>query len=724
MLATLGGAAPTGIALVDAAYVGGAGAALALAGGRSRRAPWLGSGVLALWATPTTAGRLVSIAALLLALYAVRRGRRRAYGATIGTALAWVLGDLGAGPFLGSTTVFAFVAAAPMIVSGIRLMPRDWRRPAATAGSLAAAAAALATVVFVVSAALAIGDVTDGIRAADDGFDQAGTGDETRAAGAFERAGRRFDAARSKVSGFWTLPARLVPVVGQQVRAVQLVAGEGVALTETAAEAALAVDPDGIRLVDGRVDLRTIEDLRPVLDRVERALDRAHDRIGEARSTWLFGPLDDRLGQLLDELAAAQPSARTAAAAVREVPEFLGTDGPVHWLVLVTTPAEARGLGGLVGNWALVEADEGRLRMVQAGRNEDLNALLRARGAELEGPEQYLTRWGRFSPEEFFQDVTLSPDLPMVAEVAADLFEKATDRPVDGVVVLDPTAVGAVLLLAGPVEAGDLTLTARTVVPYLLEGQYVDWADDEDGRVRTLAQLVDGAFAALITGELPGPREIADVLGPAVDQDRLGIWWGRADDDARLVDAAGLDGRFPRPEADMIAVVHQNAGQNKLDPYLQRSIDYRLSIDDGVARGTISVTLHNALTDTSLPPAVVGSNDQGYPPGTNVARVTVHTGLDHRGARLDGVDVVVDRELAFGHDALTLVVEVPPGATRTLEIDVGGPLDAAAYSLLLPHQPLVIDDTVTLSVTADGTRLDLPAMLTLSRDTQLQPPAD
>lgn len=726
MAATLGGAAPTGIALVDLAYVGMCGAALALAGGRSRRSTWLVSGVLALWFTPTTLGRVAAIAALLIALYAVRRGRRRAFGAAIGALLALVLGDLGGGPFLGATTLFAALAAAPMVVSGVVLMPSGRRRPVAMAMSIWAAGAALAGVVFALSSALAFGDVTDGIQSADDGFALAADGDQTAAATAFEGARDSFDDARAKVSGFWTLPARLVPVVGQHVRAVQVVAGEGVALTHTAADAARSVDPDDIRLVDGSIDLRLIEDLQPVLDRTERALERAHDRVTETRSPWLVAPMVDRLDRLLAELATARPSAHTAAAAVRELPVFLGADGPVNWLVAITTPAEARGLGGLLGNWVLIEADDGRLRVLQTGRNEDVNADLRARDVVLEGPTQYVERWGRFSPNEYFQDVTLSPDLPMVAAVAAGLFTEATDRPVDGVIVVDPFAIAALLRLGGPVETDDRTLTARTVVPFLLEGQYVDYVGDEAGRVRTLAQLVEGAFDAVTTGELPGPSAIADTLGPVVAQDRLGVWWGRGDQRSELVDAAGLDGRFPVLDPDergqdLIALVHQNAGQNKLDTHLRREVDYRLEIDDERAVGTVSVTVHNDLTDLTLPESIIADNDQGYPLGTNVMRLTVHTGLGFRAARLDGVDIVVDREIAFGRDAVTALIEVPAGGSRTLDIDVAGEIDASSYSLTLANQPLVNDDVVRVTVTADGRRLDLPPSLTLTEDVVLVP---
>jgi len=719
VFAILGGAAPTGIAFIDAAYVGAGGAALTLAAGRARRWTWLLSGLLALWFTPSTLGRIVAIAALVLALYAVQRGRRRAFGAIIGALLALVLGDLGGGPFLGATVIYAGLAALPIIGSGGRLMPAHWRRPIGVGLSIWAGAAGLASMIFALASLLAIGNVSDGIDAANTGFDMVSDGDQDGAARAFDSSSGSFESARSKVSGFWTLPARLVPIVGQHARAVQVVAGEGVALTDIAAAAARSVDPDDVRLVDGGIDLRLIEDLQPILDRTERALERAVDRVSDARSHWLVAPVDDRFEELLAELTDAQPSAHTAAVAVRELPEYLGTDGPVNWLVAITTPAEARGLGGLLGNWALVQADEGKITILQSGRNEDVNAALRARDVALSGPDQYLERWGRYEPNRFFQDVTLSPDLPMVGAVATELFTAATDQPVDGFIVVDPYAVAAILELSGPVATDEVTLSHRNVVAFLLEGQYVDYENDEIGRVRALSELVEGAFAALTSGELPGPNAVADILGPVVEQDRIGVWWADDTPADELIDVAGLDGSFPTASNDLVALVHQNAGQNKLDTHLRRQLDYQLEISGDRADGTISVTLHNDLTDLTLPDSIVANNDQGYPRGTNVVRLTVHTALTLQSATLDGQEIVIERQIAFGHDAITALIEVPAGESRTLVIGVGGDLPDGPYTLSLPHQPLVNDDEVTLSITIDGRPVELPASLVLRADTLL-----
>jgi uncharacterized protein DUF4012 len=723
--ATVGGAAPTGTRMADLAYVALAGAVLSLTGSRSHPAPWLVSGVAVLWIAPNITGRVIAITVMALAVYARDAGRRPVIGAVVGALMAFVLGDLGAGPFLGATTMFALLASAPVLISAAVLGSQQQRRMIGLSASVWAAAAGLATLMFGLSALLAIGTVGEGVDAATRGFELSSDGDQVGAGAAFDSASAAFDDARGNVTGFWTLPARFVPIVAQHVKAVQVVASEGVALAEAAGETARSVDLENVRLTGGGLDLALIEDLEPALDRAEGALDRARIRVADVRDPWLLSPIDDRLSELLEELDDALPAARTAALAARELPAMLGADGPVYWLVAMTTPAQARGLGGLLDNWVLVEADEGRLEIVLSGRAEEVSSRLRSRQIELEGPEQYIRRWGRFSPEESFRDVTFSPDLPMVAEIAANLFEEAMDRDIDGVVVLDPFAFAAVLELSGPVLAGGRRLTDSTVAPFLLEGQYVDYEGNEIGRILALNELVQGAFDAFTDGDLPGPRALAEVLGPMVAQDRIGAWWQRGGGPDELVAATGLDGRFPDAgSGDLLALVHQNRGGSRLDGYLRRDVDYRLRVADGVAAATVTVTLRNQLTDTLLPDSIVG-NDQGSTPGTNLTRLTVHTSLDLRVARLDGRAVTVEQDDAFGRNAITALVDVAPGATRVLELELGGPItwSAADYRLTLPHQPLVNDDTIRLDVEIDGAAPIPASSVVLSTDTVLGPGA-
>ncbi|MEM8705244.1 MAG: DUF4012 domain-containing protein, partial [Actinomycetota bacterium] len=535
LAAATGGAGPTGLDLIDPIYNAIVGAAVVFAGGRSRRYAWLATTIATVWLAPDLPLRVIAIAAVGAALYALATERRRWLGAAAALAVVVVLARLGTGPVHGSTTLLAALAVTPIVVSALRRLPEGRLRAIGAVVTSAVGAATVATLVFGIAALLSLGDVNTAVDEATDGLSLASDGDQEGAAAALERAEAAFTDARDLVGGVWSAPARLVPIVGQHARAVQVATSEGVSLTATAREAATTVDVDEIRLTDGALDLDLLDRLAPVLSRAEDAIRRARDRLTAVEDPWLAAPIADRLDDLTTELDDALPAAETAAVAVRELPALLGRGDTARWLVLSTTPAEARGLVGLVGNYLVVEARDGRIEIAGVGRNEDLNLLLADAGATIEAPPQYVERWGPSGVERLFQDVTLEPDLPSVAQVAADLYQQATGLSIDGVAVADPFAFEAVLELTGPVDAGGTRLGSANVVDFLLVDQYAAF-ETENQRVLALGELITNTFSAFTAGGLPGPRGLAATIGPVVEEGRLGIWWRDGGTAAELIE--------------------------------------------------------------------------------------------------------------------------------------------------------------------------------------------
>jgi hypothetical protein len=690
------GAAPTDIRVVDLAYTGGCGALFALAGSRSRRWTWIVTSVATVWVANGFGDTVLALIALSGAVASAWTGRTRWVGAGLTIPLIAVLSDLGSGSFHGSTTLLAMGVASPMLLSAGFHLPDTTRQTVIAGITIAASLAVFSAVVLAAASFLAMGDVSDAIEEASTGFDVAAEGDELTAADHFDAAADKFSSARRILGGPWILPARLVPVIGQHARAGQVIVSEGVSLSETAAEVSRAVDTDTIQVVEGRIDLAAVDALAAPLDRAERALERAVERVNQARSAWLISPIDTRLDELGDRLEGALPAARTASLAATEAPTLLGRDRPVRWFVALTTPAEARGLGGLLGSYATVIADNGLISIETIGRSEDLNAQLAQAGATLVASDDYVERWGRFRPQEFFQDVTLSPDLPSVASVAASLYEQATGSPVDGVIVADPFVLGALLELTGPVMAADRRLDSDSAVDFLLQQQYEEFEDNEVQRVAFLTGLIAATFDAITSTTLPGPRGIAAELGPMVDQDRLGAWWAEGGGPDELLTAAGLDGRFPDPAGgDLLAVIHQNSGQNKIDVYLERSVIYETEHDGDQISGTITITLENTAPASGLPDSVIGSNDQDLPPGTNAMHLSVYTALDILDARIDGVGVDVVRQSEFGVEVTSFPVTIPSGAQVVVGVDVAGRVDDPGR-ITVVQQPLANTDVISV----------------------------
>ena len=122
-----------------------------------------------------------------------------------------------------------------------------------------------------------------------------------------------------------------------------------------------------------------------------------------------------------------------------------------------------------------------------------------------------------------------------------------------------------------------------------------------------------------------------------------------------------------------------------------------------VVEATATVTLRNEAPSSGLPDAVIGSNDQGLPPGTNVAFTSFYTPFGLREARLGGQQVPLEYQRELGHAVYSTYIEIPPGEERTLELDLFGVLEPGAdYRLLIGAQPLVNADDVRVRFRVEG----------------------
>lgn len=699
------GAQPTATPVVDPLLAGAFAAVLTFAGSRSRRWPVLVPVALAVVAARGWVLVLAMIAAAAAIVAARSRSRSRIWGAIVVAVTVQALlrlPDLG---FHGATALLVAVGTLPLLVSGYRTARRRERRRLRRGALVVAGAAGVIGVGYAALVATCLGDLDDGASAARDGLRATRTGDTAAAARSFEVAGRAFDEADARLNGWWARPARLVPVLSQHARAVSSAAEQGRSLADVAGAAVEAADYEQLRSEAGRFDVDRIRSTERPLRETADAISTARDRIGSDESPWLVAPLADELDDLLAELEDAGAEADLALEAVEVAPELLGADGPRRYLVVFVTPVELRGSGGFIGSFAELEVTDGALRLARTGSSTELIAPDRDT-VVLEGVDEYEERYGAFAAGSDFRDLTFSPHFPLDGDVIRQAYPQLGGRPVDGVISIDPIALAALLELTGPIEAPlfGQTLTADTAADFLLRDNY-SLFPDPDAQNDALSELVELTFEELTTGDLPGPRALADVLGPATRAGRIRLW-SPIDAEQQLFARLGATGAFPepRPDRDFLAVASQNSGNNKLDLYQRREIDYQVSVaDSGELRGTVRVTVHNDVPlGAGLPDYVVG-NSQGDPPGTNRMLLTVYTPHLLDGATIDGEPASVGSQREAGYRAYTATLVVPPGGSVALEMSLDGALDVDdGYTLDLAPQPTVVPDRLSLRVGLEG----------------------
>jgi hypothetical protein len=693
---------PTALWVVDLVLLAGFAVLVTEATARARRWTWI---VLAgLAAVAADGGVWVAAAALALTIAVIGGllSRRRIIGAVVAALAVQVLLRLPDMGFEGASALYVAVAVAPALVSAYLLSPRRRRRIVARVALGLVAAAAVGVAVLGVAVAAAQQDVRRGVDLTQQGLEAIGDGDQARAAVLLDDASASLESGRSSLDAWWAVPARAVPVVAQQAEALTAGATEAAAIAGAVGEASSAADLDQIRYLDGRIDVARLRAAADPLAAAEAAMVDAQARLDGLDRGWLLPPVAERLDTFDERLTETLPEATLAAEGARELPAVLGADGTRRYLVLFTQPAESRGLGGFVGSYAELTAVDGEVELTRSG---PINELLTAPGRgqrTLTGPADYLARYGRFRPQEFLQDLTLSPDLPSVAQAAAELYPQAGGQPVDGVIVADPAGLAALLRITGPIRVPDLDrpVTADDAVDLLTREQYLLGAG-EQARRDLLEDVGRETFDALVSGDVPAPRELGDILAPAVAGRHLMVYLFDESEEA-LVRRVGADGAVaPVPGGDGFLLSTQNKGNNKIDVYLQRQVGYRGSYDptSGELTATATVTLTNTAPAEGLPDAVIGSNDQGLPPGTNAMFFSFYTPHRLAGARIDGQQAGMEFQRELGWAVYSRFLEIPAGGTVTVELDLTGTLSSGAeYPLAIGYQPLVNPDQVSVEM--------------------------
>jgi hypothetical protein len=691
---------------VDPLYTGVLAGIVTLAASRAARAT-----LLLLAAVAVVFSRSAVVAPAAAALLAALAGTftpqaNPALGALVGALAIQSILRWPAFGFHGLTALIAAAAITPVVVSGASHLPRRARRWVAGLGFGLVGLAVLLTIPAGLAALRVRSEVNRGIDAAQSALTSVSDGNASAGTGQLQVASAAFAQASNSTGAWWTLGARLVPIAAQQRQVLAQAVSVARDVTAVSAREANSIDFGTLHYQNGGIDLPRMTALSGPLDVVDNHLASAVSRLAAVRSSWLVGPVQTRLRRLDSEITRAHNSAALAAQAVRAAPSLLGGEGVRHYFVAFMSPAESRGLDGLIASYAELTADRGRITLTTSADISALNSAIGSRG-HISGPADYLARYGPYHPQQFFQNLTYSPDMPSVSLVVAQLYAQSGGDHLDGVLVVDPEALASLLSLSGPVQVpGFGQLDASNAADLLLKGQYALYPDpsQQDVRRNLQQEAIRQAFQRLSTGSLPSPRSLSSVLDPVVRQGRLMLWSFHPADQP-LLRRLGLAGAFPtRSGGDLLSVVTQNAAANKLDAYLQRSITYRVAYDpaNGGVRSTVTIALHNESPAAGLSSQVIGSyGGSGLSPGTNQTWLTVYSPLALAGASENGHPVKMGAVPELGVMTYSTFVQVPAGGQIALTLHLSGRINSGKhYQITLRQQPMVLPDRNLVQVTA------------------------
>lgn len=481
----------------------------------------------------------------------------------------------------------------------------------------------------------AVSDLEDAVDRAQRAVDDADVAAlETAARDAQDAAVRADDAVNGPL---WAAVAS-IPYVGDTPELARTTAG---ALATAAdgltplLEVSGVLDPASL-YSNGRIDVQALRAASSPLTEAASSLTTAAEEIATApaaaEGAWVPASLDAQRAQAETQLVDAADALRTAAVAADVLPGLLGADGPRTWFVGLQTPAEARGTGGLAGNFVTLTADDGTLALGRTGSNTDFRTLPRLP----EVGEDYVARYGQ--DPRLFTNSNVSPHFPTAGLLWSDFYADTYGGASDVVAGVDVAVLGSLARATGPITLLDGTvLGPDEVVPFFLSEVYEAYPD-RDERKQVQEAVAEGVFAALTSGDVDAATLVSEIAALAAEG-RLLIWSPDDSEEASL-EALDLAGSLATDASFTVFPVVINASGSKLDTYLDRDITYtvrRCPVDGRVA-SEVSVTLTADLPDPlDVDPYVLGFST-GSPdapvqrtqlqlhaaPGSRIVQANVH----------------------------------------------------------------------------------------------------
>ena len=294
--------------------------------------------------------------------------------------------------------------------------------------------------------------------------------------------------------------------------------------------------------------------------------------------------------------------------AARNFPIFAGFDKTKRYMISFQNSAEARGTGGILGAYAIVEVNRAHVKVIKASSNLGLASIS---NLPIKHSDEYFALYG--NNPGIWQNANLSPHFPYGAKNYLELWRLQTGENLDGVVATDPVALSYLLKAIGTVQLPDgYQINSENLVEDTLKTAYKRYENDNLARKEFLVTIMKATFERLLAHDF-NPRKIPSALSRAIQENRL-LFYSTSLQVEKELEMNRLGGSLREQADNQYRVVIQNTDASKLDYYLDRDVKVE-SIQCSPTKTTqVTIYLKNKVVNAQdLPAYVLTRADKGKP---------------------------------------------------------------------------------------------------------------
>lgn len=484
----------------------------------------------------------------------------------------------------------------------------------------------------------------------------------------------------------WSM-AEHVPLLGRNLtvmRDLSAVVDDAMRVSEPLVRLAGQLNPAALAPKDGKVPLQPFIAAASDVPAAADSFAGLSKRLHAVRTAGTLRQLKDAQAQLAKVVDSAATALAEAVPIVRALPGALGADGPRNYVVMFLNSAELRSLGGTALFFAEISIDHGGMSMTRAvplsGGSFDFHEK-----SVIPVPDGFEAIYGG-ALGRFIANATLRPSSVTAAQIIQAEWAGKFGEKIDGVLSIDGGAFGLLLKAVGPVtlSTGEV-VNADNVVSLLLNGVYErydsgDLGVDNRNQNAVYDETLALTFARLSSGQFD-PVALFSAVRSAADGQRLSIWFANEGEQAALAHTSIGAHDLPQSTAtqDVVGVYLNDQVGSKLNYYLGTTLTTGSAVcrSDGRQVHRLTLAMTNRLQPEAvggLSPSISGLDYRSLGLAKGVQRLLLFFYLPP-GASLvlastDGVPVAASGTHDSGRAVQSVLVDVPPGATRAVTVDI------------------------------------------------------
>jgi hypothetical protein len=507
----------------------------------------------------------------------------------------------------------------------------------------------------------------------------------------------------------WTL-ASAIPLAGPNLSAVAEVArsADDVA-TLGATPLVRAFDSlswDSLMPNAAGTNLEPLQKAAPSVASAAHAVRISLERLDRIDTTVLLPQVAEPLVRSKEQLLSLTGALNASADAAQIAPAMLGAEVPRNYLLIIQNNAEARASGGIPGALAVLSFDEGKLTLGSQSTAGALGTMSPVIAVDPAQQQIYSERLGKF-----MQDVNLTPDFPTAANIAQAMWDRKTGQRVDGVISVDPVALGYILDGTGPIKVTNpelralaavglpTQLTGENVVKTLLSDVYskIEQPPLQDAYFAGVAQEI---FSTLSDGK-GNAKGLFEGLARGTAEGRVLVWSGLPAEQS-LIGNYAMSGSVAGPSvAPAQFGVYFNDGTGaKMDYHVKRTVQLlKECSQNGYEQTTVRVTSTNtapADAANSLPAYVTGGGAFGVPPGSVQTNIVAYGPVqaNMETAVLDGQRTGFASHRHADRPVGVVDVRLAPGESKTVELTFGKIIQHAEPNVVVTPTVRAVKDVI------------------------------